>query len=539
MLIPDLGDKSAVEAVLKAKGITWDQARSKSPGWIWRRVRRYIPQKDILHTLLSEFFNAWANVKCSVTKLPLFSDETRQKSPGVLNDVLKGWVSDPAGIPLYTVEGMDKNHLTLYHCPRGTNSVEGAVHNPLRRNFAALNASPELADSLAADWRHRHNVDCGALHKNNLKYSGHYDPWIDDDIFRLRADIEWNESLLIFPQRVIQDTSPLSFSPTHEQFGITGIPLTLRAKNDFLGPGHDTIEVEVASVYPERLHLSTLKAKRDNIYAYLAHAQKTKFAVTPVHTQDEFDLYHTAMTPGGDFFSLQGKVNFDRMATWWSTQADGKKIFYKLKEHLESHHKVWEGLRRSQDSLLSSREQRRPSRRRIQAATHVSHVLPAAARDNPGVIPAEDLISESMPDQLPPVNTNFSGSQGADDGSTQMQIPMEVDFLDIVSHPSDPLPDANYRGSTPMPYNTQPWHGIGQTLEFWPTYWPQQALASGSSQMNFVSYTGPPNPGTKRQRKCQNCVAAGESGYNCRGESGRKRCKLLPCTEIVQENSGI
>ncbi|KAJ7268545.1 hypothetical protein C8J57DRAFT_1228242 [Mycena rebaudengoi] len=234
------------------------------------------------------------------------------------------------------------------------------------------------------------------------------------------------------------------------------------------------------------------------------------------------------MTPGGDFFSLQGKVNFDRMATWWSTQADGKKIFYKLKEHLKSHHKVWEGLRRSQDSLLSSREQRRPSRRRIQAATHVSHVLPAAARDNPGVIPAEDLISESMPDQLPPVNTNLSGSQGADDGSTQMQIPMEVDFLDIVSHPSDPLPDANYRGSTPMPYNTQPWHGIGQTLEFRPTYWPQQALASGSSQMNFVSYTGPPNPGTKQQRKCQNCVAAGESGYNCRGESGRKRCKLLP-----------
>ncbi|KAJ7291952.1 hypothetical protein C8J57DRAFT_1458569 [Mycena rebaudengoi] len=420
---------------------------------------------------------------------------------------------------------MDKNHLTLYHCPRGTNSVEGAVHNPLRRNFAALNASPELADSLAADWRHRHNVDCGALHKNNLKYSGHYDPWIDDDIFRLRADIEWNDSLLILPQRVIQDTSPLSFAPTHVQFGITGIPLTLRAKNDFLGPGHDTIEVEVASVYPERLHLSTLKAKRDNIYAYLAHAQKTKFAVTPVHTQDEFDLYHTAMTPGGDFFSLQGKVNFDRMATWWSTQADGKKIFYKLKEDLESHHKVWEGLRRSQDSLLSSREQRRPNRSRIRATTHVSHVLPAAARDNPGVIPDEDLISESMPDQLPPVDTNLSGSQGADDGSTQMQIPMEVDFLDIVSHPSDPLPDTNYRGSTPMSYNTQPWHGI----EFQPTYWPQQAgLTSGSSQMNFVSYTGPPNLGKKRQRKCQNCVAAGQSGYNCPGESGRKRCKLLP-----------
>ncbi|KAJ6516958.1 hypothetical protein DFH09DRAFT_1287885 [Mycena vulgaris] len=125
MLIPDVGDKAAVEAVLSAKGLTWDQARSKSPGWVWRRVRCYVPQKDVLHHILSEFFDSWADVKCSVTKLPLFSDETRQKAQGVLNDVLKGWVSDPVGIPLYVVEGMDRNNLTLYHSNRGTNSVEG------------------------------------------------------------------------------------------------------------------------------------------------------------------------------------------------------------------------------------------------------------------------------------------------------------------------------------------------------------------------------------------------------------------------------
>ena len=59
---------------------------------------------------------------------------------------------------VYMKIGVDRDGLNLYHCIRGTNSVEGAVHNPIRRNFAALHASPALADALIADFRHRHNV---------------------------------------------------------------------------------------------------------------------------------------------------------------------------------------------------------------------------------------------------------------------------------------------------------------------------------------------------------------------------------------------
>jgi hypothetical protein len=199
-------------------------------------------------------------------------------------------------------------------------------------------------------------VDCGAVHKSNVKYNGHYDPWINHDIYRLRADIEWETSPNISGQHVIQDTSPLSFVRTHKQFGITGIPLAMRAKHDFLGQVIDPTEMQVSNVYPDRLHLSSLRAKRDNIYTYLAYAQQTRFAVTPVHTQSESDLFSTAMSPGGDFFAVLGKPNFDWMATWWSSQADGKTIFYKLKEHLESHHKVWEGIRKGQESLVTSRE---------------------------------------------------------------------------------------------------------------------------------------------------------------------------------------
>ena len=38
MLVPDEGDKIAVEAVLAKKAIKWEQVWSKSPIWLWKQV---------------------------------------------------------------------------------------------------------------------------------------------------------------------------------------------------------------------------------------------------------------------------------------------------------------------------------------------------------------------------------------------------------------------------------------------------------------------------------------------------------------------
>jgi len=166
----------------------------------------------------------WGSVKSSITGQPLFSAETWKKVKAVLHDVCKGWLSDPSSIPVYTHEGTDKNGLPLYHCIHGTNSVEGAIHNPICRNFASLNASPELADALIADFRHRHNADSGSFHKLGIRYNGHYDPWIDHEIYQLLEDILWSKMPVTRKDRALQDTDPLNFAPTKEKFGITAIP---------------------------------------------------------------------------------------------------------------------------------------------------------------------------------------------------------------------------------------------------------------------------------------------------------------------------
>ena len=54
--------------------------------------------------------------------------------------------------------GVDRNDLNYYRTIRGTNSIEGGIHMPLRRTFGSLNASPELADALLCNWRDRRNT---------------------------------------------------------------------------------------------------------------------------------------------------------------------------------------------------------------------------------------------------------------------------------------------------------------------------------------------------------------------------------------------
>lgn len=402
MLVPDEGDKKGVVVVLTKKNLKWELVRSRTPSWLWQRVRRYIPERGLLHRVLNELFQSWGNAICTVTKAPLFSAETWQKAQRVLHDVDKGWISDPPHIPLYTISNYDHNQLVLYHCIRGTNSVEGAVHNPIRRNFASLNASPELADALIADFRHRHNYDTGSVHKLGKRYLGHYDPWIDHDILRLRADINWSTEtpgIKLASGRILKDSDPLSFTRTDEQFGITRIPEIIHLQNDFNSRLIDPNQER--QVYPSRLHLSKLVGKRKSVYDYLANAQGTRYAVTPLHTDEEFTLFHTAVKVGGNFSPLSSQPNFDLMASWWSTKANGTTIFYKLREHLANYYKTWLQTRKETESIVASRPQRKKNESRIKSAAHISHVLPAAPRDQPGVLTSDLPIVE--PEIIGPV----------------------------------------------------------------------------------------------------------------------------------------
>lgn len=66
LLVPDKDDRDIVESVLRKKGESWEKVKSKSPAWLWKRVRCFIPQKEVLYILLKELFESWASIKCAV-----------------------------------------------------------------------------------------------------------------------------------------------------------------------------------------------------------------------------------------------------------------------------------------------------------------------------------------------------------------------------------------------------------------------------------------------------------------------------------------
>ncbi|KAJ7112383.1 hypothetical protein C8R43DRAFT_961795, partial [Mycena crocata] len=384
MLIPDKGDKQRLVDYFKKKGTTWEAERYKRPDWVWKRCRRYIPEKTVLYPILKEFFDCWGPLTCTVDGkvLKLFDAESWKKAEAVLHDVQKGWVSDPHGVSLYTFEGTDKAGLNLYHCERGTNSVEGAVHTHVIEKFGSLNASPPLADALVADFRHRHNTEMDAVHiKGKSEYRGHYDPWIDHEKVRMQGDIPWSHAWN--PPLLFNDCNPFDFPQTTEQFGITRIPDTLRIQGNFDGvPVLDPIAAEnstlpLSSIFPMKLQFGTLSGKRTNTYEYLASAQHTKYAVVPIHTPEEITLFEKQVQLGGNWFVATGQPSFEKMAGWWSKESNGKNIFYKLPEHLMAQYKIWKARAKQRETMVATRAQRMPNELRIRSSTHIAQVLPA------------------------------------------------------------------------------------------------------------------------------------------------------------------
>jgi len=69
-----------------------------------------------------------------------------------------GYYSDPPGIKLYTIQCQDKDGLNIYRCARGTNNVEGGVHQNIIKRFGSYNASPRFAVNLLRDYCLCHNL---------------------------------------------------------------------------------------------------------------------------------------------------------------------------------------------------------------------------------------------------------------------------------------------------------------------------------------------------------------------------------------------
>ncbi|CEP06806.1 hypothetical protein, partial, partial [Parasitella parasitica] len=169
--------------------MTFDQLMKKRPGWVLKRIRRHVPQPVELATAVQALFDTYQDSKCAISGLPLFDKRCKKVASNVLETIKKGHVSDPPGVSWYYHMYTDRHGFPVYRCTRGTNSIEGGVHQNIVRKFASFNASPALTDCSLADYRLRHNIQVGSKNRYGITYRSHFSPWIQQAINFMRCKI--------------------------------------------------------------------------------------------------------------------------------------------------------------------------------------------------------------------------------------------------------------------------------------------------------------------------------------------------------------
>ena len=426
MLIEDVDDRRAVEEVLARKGKTWEQMMYSNPDNLHRCVRRFCPPPNILVPQLQALISSWQDVRCSLdpSRGALFSATAHKAAEGLIRVAKLGLISDPPGYSLYYKMGVDRDGLPYYRCIRGTNSVEGGIHMPIRRTFGSLRASPDLTDALLCNIRHRRNATVGCFNRTGKRFSTHFDDWTRDEIVELAAEAGVSPS---FPIPDILATRVV----TNETFGIIAIPNTLVTRYG-MKPMPNS-ESQVTPLFKDTpVHLLTrLTTRPISPYVFLAECQQTAHAVIPIHTAEEYALF-TKLMDSGNWFKpsthmpnagrTSQTINFNELAKRWNeivheqaTEATGNllspNIFYKLPELLERHHKQWVEARGRRATLAITTEQRKPVTTILANPNRRSHVLPATVMAPLSVPPSHKGKERAIP---PPVSYNkFARNESA------------------------------------------------------------------------------------------------------------------------------
>lgn len=377
-----------------------------------------------------------------------------------------------------------------------------------------------------------------AVHKQGKEeYRGHHDPWLDHEKTILRSEIAWTKELR--PIRTFNDSDPLSFTQTKEQFGITQIPDVLRIQCNFDGlpilDPQTTTEESLTHVYPLKLHRAALSGKQSNIYEYLASAQRTKYAVTPVHKEAEFLLFNSAFALGGEWFTAHGDPPFSKIAAWWSGKSNGKTIFYKLPEHLSTHYTKWMDQKLRKENLVQSQAQRQSHQKRIQSSTHIAQVMEASvvfdtrAANKQHTRAIEGLLPDFVPTNASTLVADQSDIIVQSHASAVDQSLSLVDNVDIGWQPYQSLncyEDTSVQSM--LPYD----HLLNAETHKQVLAMSVPSTVPSGSGATFRSWT-PKVPEDKakgpRIRRCMICFEAGRTLQmnSCPGRNNRKHCTYL------------
>ncbi|KAI9243206.1 hypothetical protein BDA99DRAFT_610566 [Phascolomyces articulosus] len=179
--------------------------------------------------------------------------------------------------------------------------------------------------------------------------------------------------------------------------------------------------------------------KKGRLYDFIASRLSTKYAVTPVHTQDEFNYFNEIM----EINSSPTKADWKNICkSWNNNKADGKNIFYKTPEHLMAHHNAWRTLQISKKSIEKNKDTIDTMRDQLQSPSRIIDnpapaplaVLPEAAEitasgENRFVLPPPMLAFEQPKEESVIASTTSTDHNLSSNLRSQPPAPPSIEPL--------------------------------------------------------------------------------------------------------------
>lgn len=333
LFVPDPVIKQRLVDFFISKGTTFERVMASNSAWINAHLPRRIPPAHRLFPVLRQLFDEYKDLVDANTNGTLFDDVCRRKAEGILTDVLSGYVSDPPGIELYVAIGTDMHGLMLYRCLRGTNSVEGGVHQNIIRMFQSFNASPQLAVGLLTEYVLRHNLTVTCRNLTGKAFDDHYDIWQTSNIISLYHKLDMD-----LPERYHGRLNLNDYADSDEAMFIAPLPADVMEKYD-IQPWVD------------------MPNQRLSQTQWLARRQGTKFPTMPVHTVAEKSVYRAIIPSETGAFDAQLKaLEFNQKV---NQSGEDPELFYKLPDHLLAYSTVARKADNARRTLAASAHVRR------------------------------------------------------------------------------------------------------------------------------------------------------------------------------------
>ncbi|KAG2227535.1 hypothetical protein INT45_002220 [Circinella minor] len=151
VFVVDKDDRKKVEEYLGKKGLTWGYVMNTNASWILRRIKRVLPPADELGPVVQELIDEYGSLIYIKTGRTLFDKNAWKQADSMIKAIYEGQISDHPDVPLYYKIGLDKKAgLPIYRCCRGTDSLEGGVHQNIIRAIGSSGAGPHMADCFLA-----------------------------------------------------------------------------------------------------------------------------------------------------------------------------------------------------------------------------------------------------------------------------------------------------------------------------------------------------------------------------------------------------